>query len=1345
MSNQLVITSGAKVRNLEGVLTGTSGIMGSVPLGAANGVATLDSGGKVPVSQLPSSVVTYLGTWNAATNTPTLANGTGDAGDMYICNVAGTVNFGAGPITFAVGDWVLYGSGTWQKSNGQNGTVTSVAASITGNAIGITGSPITTAGTLAFAFAGTSTQYINGAGNLVTFPTIVTEAQRLVTEVYNETGATLSKGTVVYINGGHGNLPTVTKAIATGDSTSAQTYGVVQSDITNNNNGYVVVIGSLTDLDTQAYLDGTQLYLSSTTAGAWTSTKQYAPAHLVYVGIVVRSHPTQGVVEVRIQNGFELDELHNVSAQTPSNGNILQYVSSTQLWTAVAGTTTNIAEGTNLYYTDARSRAAFSETVTGLDYNSTTGVLSTTTGYGIPTTIKQSNWDDAYTWVAAFPTQTGNSGKFLTTDGSVLSWAANPLGTVTSVGLSSSTSGVTIGSSPITTSGTITLSIATASGSQDGLLSSSDWTTFNNKQATITLTTTGTSGAATLVGATLNIPQYQAAGTYVSGVTATLPLSSSGGTNPDISISQSGTLTNGYLSSTDWNTFNNKLSNAGTTGYIAKFAASNSLNNSGLYDDGTTISLISRALSGSSASFSVSSGTALNVAGNAIFRGDTGVATPRQLIISSGGSTPVYLEAKGYGANYGTDFGVRTYNNVGTAFEVFYATSAGYVGINQTSPSYQLDVNGTFRAISDVVLGGSSTIFGTTGSKFYIYPAFSTNLNLLQNYNGSAYTTEEHRASDYSFKIGTTATLTIASTGAATFSSSVTAEDGFISNSDSYSPNGFYKLKPNPSITAGRWWRITSDLISYGDFSIAQSYQNDDASYTSKLYIDSSGKIGIGTTSPQALLQVTSSSFPVLKVADGVGGGALALGDSAISSNYVGVWRGAANSISGGGFLNIQGNGIAFMSSDNVFGSGSERMRITSGGNVLIGTTTDAGQKLQVNGNVGVDGYMFANGEGNGFLVETGTAATARTGFMKYGGFEGMIVSGNSTKIRLAHRTDSDYVYGGTPTIREDLIIQYNGNVGIGSTTGTTFFKLNIDGHAVHLNNSYSTDGANDPYRAGVGWQCSANPSTVLSSLFTTINDGNYGGHFVWLNRGTSGGNLNERARITSDGNLLVGTTDNGSGSKLVFYSTTAAQQLKAAGTAPAITFSNTVTSPTIGGVLGAATAANQFVTGTASGDMVLANQFSSGALIFGTSNTERMRIINNGNVSIATSVDYGYKLNLNGQPGCNGYTAWTNWSDYRLKENITDFDATNVLDKLCAIRPVTYNYNELSGFDEATRARRVSGFIAQELKEIFPDMVGTIIKDGVEYYDTNLSNLNLYLVKAVQQLKLEIETLKNK
>ena len=108
MSQQIQITGGAKVRDLQDVIIGTSGVLSSVAFDVANGVPKLDSNGKILVSQLPNSVMEYKGTWNAATNTPTLANGTGNQGDVYLCNVAGTVNFGAGPITFIVGDSAVY-------------------------------------------------------------------------------------------------------------------------------------------------------------------------------------------------------------------------------------------------------------------------------------------------------------------------------------------------------------------------------------------------------------------------------------------------------------------------------------------------------------------------------------------------------------------------------------------------------------------------------------------------------------------------------------------------------------------------------------------------------------------------------------------------------------------------------------------------------------------------------------------------------------------------------------------------------------------------------------------------------------------------------------------------------------------------------------------------------------------------------------------------------------------------------------------------------------------------------------------------------------------------------------
>lgn len=91
--------------------------------GANNGVATLDAGGKIPASQLPNSVMDYLGTWNASTNTPTLADGVGSAGDVYLVSVAGTQDLGSGNITFAVGDWVVYSGAIWQKSVNSNAVV----------------------------------------------------------------------------------------------------------------------------------------------------------------------------------------------------------------------------------------------------------------------------------------------------------------------------------------------------------------------------------------------------------------------------------------------------------------------------------------------------------------------------------------------------------------------------------------------------------------------------------------------------------------------------------------------------------------------------------------------------------------------------------------------------------------------------------------------------------------------------------------------------------------------------------------------------------------------------------------------------------------------------------------------------------------------------------------------------------------------------------------------------------------------------------------------------------------------------------------------------------------------
>lgn len=88
--------------------------------GAANGLATLDGSGKVPAVQLPNSVMELQGFWDASTNNPALADGTGNAGDVYMVSVSGTQNLGSGNQTFNVNDFAIYAGGVWKHSPAAN-------------------------------------------------------------------------------------------------------------------------------------------------------------------------------------------------------------------------------------------------------------------------------------------------------------------------------------------------------------------------------------------------------------------------------------------------------------------------------------------------------------------------------------------------------------------------------------------------------------------------------------------------------------------------------------------------------------------------------------------------------------------------------------------------------------------------------------------------------------------------------------------------------------------------------------------------------------------------------------------------------------------------------------------------------------------------------------------------------------------------------------------------------------------------------------------------------------------------------------------------------------------------
>lgn len=227
------------------------------------------------------------------------------------------------------------------------------------------------------------------------FQTIGTAPNTLLAYVTNgEASTTITKGQPVYAAGGIGDRMKVKLAYNTGDATSAQTVGLVlSSSIAAGQKGLIIMQGLLDNLDTlptSTFANGDTIYLGAT-AGTITNLKPYAPNHLVYLGVVTTASPgNAGRMYVRVQNGYELDELHNVQAQTPSTNDVLYYFGGGQWKTASISSV--------LGYTP---QAALSGT----------GIVKSTSGTISYLTDNSTNWDTAYTNRITSLTTTGSSGS----------------------------------------------------------------------------------------------------------------------------------------------------------------------------------------------------------------------------------------------------------------------------------------------------------------------------------------------------------------------------------------------------------------------------------------------------------------------------------------------------------------------------------------------------------------------------------------------------------------------------------------------------------------------------------------------------------------------------------------------------------------------------------------------------------------------------------------------------------------------------------------------------------------------------------------------------------------------
>jgi hypothetical protein len=267
--------------------------------------------------------------------------------------------------------------------------------------------------------------------------------------VANRTGTSIPKGSVVYVSGAQGNRPTIALADADLEAGSTAVIGITAEAIADLAEGFVILSGVLRDVDTSAFTEGAVLWLSQT-AGGITQTRPTQPAHGVMVGYCIRSNASVGQIFVKIQNGYELEELHDVLITSVADNDLLSYDAASGLWknrsfsaeglatlnsptftgTVTLPSTTSIGNvsATEIAYIDGVT----SNVQTQLDNKAGLASPAFTGSPTAPTqasgtnntTIATTAFVQQVAFNSALPSQTGNAGKYITTDGTNASWAA---------------------------------------------------------------------------------------------------------------------------------------------------------------------------------------------------------------------------------------------------------------------------------------------------------------------------------------------------------------------------------------------------------------------------------------------------------------------------------------------------------------------------------------------------------------------------------------------------------------------------------------------------------------------------------------------------------------------------------------------------------------------------------------------------------------------------------------------------------------------------------------------------------------------------------------------------------
>ena len=157
-------------------------------------------------------------------------------------------------------------------------------------------------------------------------------AETLRTYVKNSSGSTITKGQVVYITGADGTNALIGLATASTEAGSSKTLGIAANTMTNNAFGYVIENGQISNVDTSAANAGDSVWLGNAPGSYTFANPPAKPSNSVYLGVVTKANPSTGEILVKVQNGYELNELHDVNAGSPADGEALIWQDSTSQW-----------------------------------------------------------------------------------------------------------------------------------------------------------------------------------------------------------------------------------------------------------------------------------------------------------------------------------------------------------------------------------------------------------------------------------------------------------------------------------------------------------------------------------------------------------------------------------------------------------------------------------------------------------------------------------------------------------------------------------------------------------------------------------------------------------------------------------------------------------------------------------------------------------------------------------------------------------------------------------------------------------------------------------------------------